>query len=63
MSVITINGQQHTIRRWPTAQDIINVQPLMGPASLIYYLRYRYAETRGNGLHKWPKVNWQKEGF
>lgn len=25
------------------ANDLVSVQPLMGPASLIYYLKHRYA--------------------
>lgn len=29
------------------ANDIVNVQPLLGPTGLMYYLRYRYSQNQG----------------
>ena len=61
------------------AENIVNVQPLMAPTGLVYYLRHQYSQNRGGtrprpeGLrpaavpkvvpHKREKVNWIKEGF
>lgn len=51
------------------ANDLIRVQPLQGPASLVFYLRYRYSSNRGSSNRGSrvseikQKVNWLKEGF
>lgn len=29
------------------ANKIVSVQPLLGPSSLVYYLRYRYSSNKG----------------
>jgi hypothetical protein len=48
------------------ANNLISVQPLNGPASLIYYLDYRFAvagETTNANPYVSSKVDWKREGF
>lgn len=49
------------------AQNLVGVQPLMGPTGLQYYMRYQHAQNSG-GVRRRPtfvpeKVDWIKEGF
>lgn len=51
------------------ANNIVSVQPMTGPTTLDYYLRWRYS-TNGNTTVRWrskhpgpTNVDWKKEGF
>jgi len=35
------------------ANQIVNVQPLAGPSSLVFYLRHQYSKNKG-----WPEETW-----
>jgi hypothetical protein len=51
------------IRR--SLEEIMAVQPMMGPASLVYYLRWRYSTNSGGRKRTFtmPRIDWKKEGF
>lgn len=63
-------GEPIIQRAYPTMhtlQEIMAVQPMTGPASLVYYLRWRYSTASGRRhgrcLRSLPRVDWKKEGF
>lgn len=37
------------------ANNIVSVQPLLGPTGLIYYLRHRYAQAKGQEVQDEPR--------
>ena len=46
------------------ANKLVSVQPLVGPASLVYYLRHQYSKNKGNIADTWvikkkKKVIWR----
>lgn len=48
------------------ANKIVSVQPLLGPTGLVYYLRFRYATTKGENVYtgaQFPDANYDQNSM